>query len=88
MAKDMFATMLDSFVNSIFTNIGKTKEEVHEGVQQFMDLSATVGETLNRIEQNQLLLIEAENERRRDSGRDPIGYVSNGGSLSYRRGDN
>lgn len=86
MAKDMFERMLDSFVDNIFDKMGMTKEQMNKGVQDFLGFGQYAQAAMKRIEANQILLLEAENERRRSEGRDPIGYVSNsdGTTINYR----
>jgi len=73
---DMAERLLNSVVDHVLSHTGLTKEKITEGVLMFFKKSKEIDATLARIEHNQLLLIEAENERRQRDGKPAIsGYI-------------
>lgn len=78
MAKDMMERMLESLVDYVFSKVGYTKEQVQEKVTGFLKFGEEAHAAMARIEANQKLLIEAENERRHAEGRSPIRSDSDG----------
>ncbi len=82
MAKDMFERMLENLVDHAFSKIGYTRDQVQGFIQNFIKDAAKTRDTMKRIELNQLLLIEAENERRRELGKPELSAVLDGDSTA------
>lgn len=78
MAKDMFERLLESLVDYVFAKTGQTKETIQKGVTDFLSFGAYAHGALQRIEHNQRLLIEAENERRDRDGQPRLAGLYNG----------
>jgi len=90
MAKDMMERLLEGLVDYVLAKSGQTKESLGQGINAFMEFGRGAGEAMARIEHNQILLMEAENERRKSAGKPPLSavyppnYNNSGGNTSIQ----
>lgn len=79
---DMMERLLYKVADYMLEKSGLSKEELGEQIKKFLGFGNYAADALIRIEANQKLLIEAENDRRKHEGRDPIAYASSADGLN------
>lgn len=78
----------DFMMNMLSSMVGIPPEQFKEIIEGFIYTARNMGAQMDRIETNQLALIEAENDRRTKSGQPLIGYTDRDGSQRNRPGAN
>ena len=86
-AQDMMGRMLENLVDHVFAKVGYTREQIKEKVEGVLTMGSdtvkslkALDDRLARLENNQLMIIEAENDRRRECGLPTLGQLYNGDS--------
>lgn len=86
-AQDMMGRMLENLVDHVFAKVGYTREQIKEKVEGVLTMGSdtvkslkALDDRLARLENNQLMIIEAENDRRRECGLPALGQLYNGDS--------
>lgn len=71
---------MDMMMKMLSSMVGIPPEDFKKIIEGFIFTAKNMGSQMDRIERNQIALLEAENDRRATSGLPAIGYVYTDGT--------